>query len=264
MNASSTPIEDRMREGMDMVERLHPGDSTATEINVTYRLGKLQRRGLLHGTWLDCGCADGGFAFALARWGAERVVGVDVAEERIARARLSAVPSVDFRVASGESLPFPDGSFDNVLCNEVIEHVVDDRRTLREIWRVLRPGGHLALMAPNRLFPFDGHGMRLTATINVPFPPPLLPWLPTVLTGRFLCARHYWPSELRDLARAAGFEILEVDFLFPMFDRYAWLPEPIVRWYRSTIHLFERTPIVRRFGLSTFILAQRPFAAPGR
>ncbi|MGQ0629265.1 MAG: class I SAM-dependent methyltransferase, partial [Phycisphaerales bacterium] len=47
------------------------------------------------------------------------------------------------------TLPFADGSFDRVACVEGIEHVVDRHRTLRELRRVLRPGGRLIITTPN-------------------------------------------------------------------------------------------------------------------
>lgn len=45
-------------------------------------------------------------------------------------------------------LPYPDASFQAVLCSHVLEHVEDDRRAMREIRRVLRPGGWAVLMTP--------------------------------------------------------------------------------------------------------------------
>jgi SAM-dependent methyltransferase len=46
------------------------------------------------------------------------------------------------------AMPFPDNSFDVVLCNHVLEHVADDILALREIRRVLRPGGYAVLQVP--------------------------------------------------------------------------------------------------------------------
>jgi len=51
----------------------------------------------------------------------------------------------------GDRLPFADGSFDRVMCTEVLEHIPDDRRTIREIMRVLRPGGTAAVSVPDQL-----------------------------------------------------------------------------------------------------------------
>lgn len=48
-------------------------------------------------------------------------------------------------------IPFEDNSFDVVFCNHVLEHVQDDRQCMREIYRVLKPGGWAVLQAPQDL-----------------------------------------------------------------------------------------------------------------
>ncbi|HZR91578.1 MAG TPA: methyltransferase domain-containing protein [Gaiellaceae bacterium] len=58
-----------------------------------------------------------------------------------------AVPGVDFH-ASLDALPRPDASYDLVLCSHVLEHVPDDRAAMRELRRVLSPGGFACLPAP--------------------------------------------------------------------------------------------------------------------
>jgi SAM-dependent methyltransferase len=50
-----------------------------------------------------------------------------------------------------DRLPFADSSFDRILCTEVLEHIPDDRATIREIVRVLRPGGTVAVSVPDQL-----------------------------------------------------------------------------------------------------------------
>ena len=59
-----------------------------------------------------------------------------------------------------ERTPFASACFDLVLLNEVLEHVPDDAAALREAFRLLRPGGALIVFAPNRLFPFETHGVH--------------------------------------------------------------------------------------------------------
>jgi ubiquinone/menaquinone biosynthesis C-methylase UbiE len=247
-----------------MPRYLEPGASTAVASNVSYRLGKLRAQGVLHGSWLDCGCASGGYTIALARHGADEVIGLDLEADRIARAQAERPPdlmNVSFACASSEELPFPDERFDGVLLNEVLEHVGDERATLAEIRRVLRPGGVLALMSPNRYFPFEGHGMRLgSRSIDVPVP--VLPWLPSALAMRYMRARNYWPGELQNLVRQAGFEIVTTESIFPVFEVYPWLPAPVVRRYREAVPRLETLPFVRRFGVSTFVLGRRGPGAP--
>lgn len=52
--------------------------------------------------------------------------------------------------ANALDLPFPDGAFDRVVTSEVLEHIWDDERAIREMVRVLRPGGRLAVTVPTR------------------------------------------------------------------------------------------------------------------
>jgi SAM-dependent methyltransferase len=242
----------------EVPHRLHPGESTAVASNVAYRLGKLRRRGEVIGRWLDCGCADGGYTVSLARLGAAAVTGVEVLPHRVieARRRSAGVPNVDFVVGESENLPFRDEQFDGVLLNEVLEHVADEQQTLREIYRVLRPGGHLALFSPNRWFPFEGHGLSIRGW-DLGFPVPWIPWLPASLTAPYRLARNYWPHELRRLVAEAGFVIEEETSVFPVLEVYPWLPGALIPLFRRAVPYLERIPFIRRFGVSTFILARR-------
>lgn len=235
-----------------------PGSSTAVPSNVVYRLGKLRDLRILRGLWLDCGCADGGYTAALVDFGADRAVGIDPDEERIRQAceRERNHPVVQFLRASAESLPFPDTSFDGVLLNEVLEHVRDEVRTLQEIRRVLRPGGYVVVMSPNRWFPFEGHGMRIgQRKVNVPIP--FLPWIPSVIARHFMRARNYWPHELREIVQSQGFVFRMSGFVLPVFEVYPWLPASVIRRYRSLVPVIERLPVVRRFGVSNLVVAQK-------
>ncbi|MGH7650174.1 MAG: class I SAM-dependent methyltransferase [Gemmatimonadaceae bacterium] len=78
-----------------------------------------------------------------------RVEGVDVSTQAIAQARALGLPSCRFQSYEGATLPFPDANFDVVIMVEVIEHVMDKPAVLREIFRVLRPGGRFFLTTPN-------------------------------------------------------------------------------------------------------------------
>jgi ubiquinone/menaquinone biosynthesis C-methylase UbiE len=84
----------------------------------------------------------------LAKDGAQ-VIGVDVAEAALGRARAHH-PALDFRLAPVEGpLPFEDNAFDLVWASEVIEHVADTARWLSEVRRVLAPRGRLLVTTPS-------------------------------------------------------------------------------------------------------------------
>ena len=98
---------------------------------------------------LDLGCGAGFDAFVAAQLvgPAGRVAAVDLSPEMLAVARagqaVAALPRIEFREASVEALPFPDDSFDAALSNGVLNLIPDKPAALREIFRVLRPGGRL-------------------------------------------------------------------------------------------------------------------------
>lgn len=100
---------------------------------------------------LDAGCGSGASAWLLAEK-ALHVVGVDVAP------RGFAVPPHDrlsCAAASVLALPFADGTFDMVASYQMLEHVRDPQAALREMARVLAPGGVLVVAGPNLLSPMN-------------------------------------------------------------------------------------------------------------
>lgn len=100
---------------------------------------------------LDVGCNVGEWlADCARRFPSARLAGVDLSEAALGMAR-ERLPRLELCVAGAEQLPFPDQSFQYVTCMEVLEHLpaVHRAMTLREIRRVLRPGGRLILTVPH-------------------------------------------------------------------------------------------------------------------
>jgi SAM-dependent methyltransferase len=107
---------------------------------------------------LDLGCGFGRHAFEAARRGAA-VVALDAGPDEVAQVRATLGAMVDAGELAAEhpasavqgnalTLPFADGVFDRVIASEVLEHIPDDTAAMRELARVLRPGGTMAVTVP--------------------------------------------------------------------------------------------------------------------
>ncbi|MGC8494164.1 MAG: bifunctional 2-polyprenyl-6-hydroxyphenol methylase/3-demethylubiquinol 3-O-methyltransferase UbiG [Syntrophobacteraceae bacterium] len=101
---------------------------------------------------LDVGCGGGFLAEEFARDGF-CVTGIDPADRSIEAARKHAAENnltIEYRVGKGEALPFPDASFDIVVCCDVLEHVDDPGLVISEVARMLKPGGLFCYDTVNR------------------------------------------------------------------------------------------------------------------
>lgn len=131
---------------------------------------------------LDLGCGYGGRTIRYKELGARSVVGFEISDRMVKEAEEFAasrgVQDVQFLVAVGEHMPFPDNSFDAILSYDVFEHVQDLPSVLRECHRILRPGGSLFCVLPPVHHPTGGthfHGYVSRSPIpNVLFSPTTL------------------------------------------------------------------------------------------
>ena len=94
---------------------------------------------------LDACCGTGDLALAARAAGAAGVVGVDFSERMLERARRKA-PELEFVQGDVLALPFEDGSFDAAVVGFGVRNVEDLEGALRELRRVLRPGGRLGIL----------------------------------------------------------------------------------------------------------------------
>jgi 2-polyprenyl-3-methyl-5-hydroxy-6-metoxy-1,4-benzoquinol methylase len=189
------------------------------------------------GRVLDVGCAEGAGIEILRARGATRVAGIELDERFAAEAATRYDEVVCGPVP--EAMPWPDESFDTVLCYDVLEHLYDPWSATRRLAGLLKPGGQLHLSMPNA---------RNKAV-----------WLPLVLKGRF----RYQPEGLMDVTHlrffgrrdsvemleAAGLEVVSQDH-----------PEPESTKRRIASRL-TRGWAMEFLTIQWYLLAKRP--APG-
>jgi SAM-dependent methyltransferase len=125
----------------------------ATSFWRSIELGAVVHHGFPSGVGLDLGCGDGRLMSILLEACATspRLTGIDMDPHETAAARQSG-SYLDVHTASGGRLPLPDGAFDFVFSNSVLEHIEDIDSVMAEVARVLRPGGSFLFTVPSNDF----------------------------------------------------------------------------------------------------------------
>jgi SAM-dependent methyltransferase len=158
---------------------------------------------------LDIGCGDGHFA-SIAY--SERIdVGLDPLWSDLIEAAKR--PETYLSITQGDAtrMPFPDGSFNTVISNCVIEHIPDNAGTLSEIARVLKPGGTFATTLPSENYPHFLLGSTLLRNLG-------LPDLAQRYGDFFNTISHHYhvypPEEWTRRLAAVGLEVVEHKYYF--------------------------------------------------
>ena len=206
----------------------------------------------IKGNILENGCGVGIYIQHLKTHGG-RVFGLEYDIER-AREALQHHPLI--MAAAGEHLPFLNDFFDLILSHEVIEHVMDDRQSVAEMVRTLKPGGRIVIFCPNRWYPFETHGIYWRGEYifgNIP----LINYLPRILRNKL--APHvevYTPRDLNNLFNGQPVKFITRTVVFGAYDNIiARWPRP-GRMLRALLQFLERTPL-RLFGLSHFWVVEK-------
>jgi SAM-dependent methyltransferase len=220
--------------------------------------GKLARQIDFSGErYLDVGCGNGSFTLGLGKNFAE-INGIDVEEDRLAdfeqKIAERGITNTTIQRMSAEAMDFPDNHFDVITAIEVIEHIPDLESALDEIDRVLKPGGFFGITCPNRLFPFETHGIWWRGKEKGGrFP--LLPYIPP-LHNRLSLARVFTAGDLQRLLLPRGFERLDLDYAYPTFERGNRLGR-IAKPLKGLMRTLEDSPL-KRFGVSIVTSYRKP------
>jgi len=151
---------------------------------------------------LDAGCGHGDLCAAAAARGATPL-GIDLAEGMVAAAR-AAHPELEFRVADAEDLPFADGRFDAAVAAFLVNHLPQPERGVRELRRVVAPGGRVAVAMWDRPERVEFLGL-LDAAMEAAHVNPPLAFPPGPPAYRFADE-----GELRGLLEGAGLAAVEL------------------------------------------------------
>ena len=188
-------------------------------------------------TVLELGCGTGYFTRELARSGAD-VVAIDVSPEllKIARANTSA-PNVQYQIQNAYELSYSEGVFDSVVGSSVLHHL-EIKDALRDIYRVLKPGGTIYFTEPNMLNP------QIAVQKNIP-------WIKRKLgDSPDETAFFRWP--LRGLLEKTGYRDVRIDpfdFLHPK------TPTTLIGGVDTVGRFLEGLPVISEFAGSLYIRA---------
>jgi SAM-dependent methyltransferase len=156
---------------------------------------------------LDMPCGRG-FYLNMIRYVSNcRLVGAELDWDVILKAKRNVghLPDITLNNANIYALPYKDNAFDAAILSEILEHVDDDVAALKEVYRVLKPGGVVAITVPNADYPFlwDPINWTLESLFRT-----------HIQHGMFagIWANHvrlYWRDDLRAAVLNAGFEVEE-------------------------------------------------------
>jgi len=165
------------------------------------------RRHRANGRLLDVGCSYGAF-LTVARSRGFDASGVELSPDTAALARAK---GFEVFVGSLFDARFPDASFDVVHAGDVIEHLADPRGFVREIRRILAPGGLCVVATPNHAAFFPQATLRLERWLGIPWshstPPQHLHQFSTASLARLLAASGFEPLDVHHTGVALAYEI---------------------------------------------------------
>lgn len=202
---------------------------------------------------LVAGCGVGMYAGQIRRRFTESVQAFDI---EFGRARQTRQEVPDALTAAGERIPFAAETFDVLLSHEVIEHVADDRKSAREMVRVLKPGGRILLFCPNRWHPFETHGHYWKGEYHFGNTP-LINYLPKFWRDRLAPhVRAYTSAEIRSLFDFQQVRLVHHSRIYGGYDNIiARLGQPAAV-IRDLLYRFEQTPL-DTWGLSHFLVIEK-------
>jgi SAM-dependent methyltransferase len=206
----------------------------------------------LAGLILENGCGVGMYVEKLSAFGG-RVIGLEYDLERATEAGLNSKEIIN---AAGEFIPLPSSTFDLILSHEVIEHVQDDHAAIREMIRVLKPGGRVTLFCPNRGYPYETHGIFWKGKYyfgNKLF----VNYLPRALRDKLAPhVRVYSTGDMKQLFDGLPVKFIVQTVIFGAYDNIIARFGVLGKFLRYILQFLESTPL-KGLGLSHFWVVEK-------
>jgi SAM-dependent methyltransferase len=206
----------------------------------------------IDGLVLENGCGVGMYVEKLTNLGSN-VIGLEYDFERAVEARINSDKIFN---AAGEFIPLPPSIFDLILSHEVIEHVQDDRAAIREMIRVLKPGGRAVIFCPNRGYPYETHGVFWNGKYyfgNKLF----VNYLPRALRNKLAPhVRVYSRSDMQKLFDGLNVKFIERTVVFGAYDNIIVRFGMMGKFLRAILQFLEATPL-KGLGLSHFWVVEK-------
>jgi ubiquinone/menaquinone biosynthesis C-methylase UbiE len=161
---------------------------------------------------LDLGCGDGMFGSILTGNCRDSIAfGVDLSLDELRRAAETGSYR-SLAVADMANLPFADNQFGAAISNSVFEHLNDIDGALREVFRILKPGGKLALTSPNNHLVDHFIAARILRTVGLDGAARTIGNLANRVLGNRTClSTEQW----KEKASGAGFRSVKCEYLIP-------------------------------------------------
>ncbi len=185
---------------------------------------------------LEHGCGVGMYSAQLRQRYTPQVEAFDIEAERVRDAQMATPHAL---VAAAENLPYRSNSFDAVITQDVLEHVVDDQRSAQEIVRVLKPGGRAFVLVPNRWYPFETHGHYWRGKYHFGNTP-LINYLPDALRNQLAPhVRAYTAQGLRRLFEQTPVRVITHHRVYGGYDNIVARFGAAGRALRNTLQAME-------------------------
>lgn len=214
--------------------KLHDSSSRQEKAEKILQIIKLVNINLGDLACLDIGCSSG-MITSYVQPHFKKVVGIDYDQIGLDSISAKQKSMASFVRGDAMQLPFPNESFDVIICAQVYEHVPNDLVLFSEIDRLLKSNGILCFSGPNKLFPIEPH-------YNLPF----LHWLPQNLADTFLKLTNkgdHFYERTRTL-----WNLRNIFYKYNIYD----MSLPVILFYANK----NRSPIINRFllGIPTSIM----------